>query len=182
MHYIHIKRFFSRRLCASLVGCISGNDDEGELLQGEARKAECRESSMHIRMTAQRMFIQAILAWPAIILAKLAILLLYLRLFQIRAAMRYAIYAGVIWTILAYLPNMFLFTYICTARPGEPWDINVGLRCGNKQSLKWLVASAGMSVLLDLYILALPIPVVRKLNMSGRKRFGVLLIFFAAFL
>jgi len=133
-------------------------------------------------MTAQRIFVQAIIAWPAIILAKLAILFLYLRLFQVRPAMRYAIYAGVVWTILTYLPNMFDFAYFCAAHPGEPWDINVGLRCGDKKSLKWLLVSAGMSILLDLYILALPIPVVRKLNMSGRKRFGILLIFFAAFL
>jgi hypothetical protein len=96
--------------------------------------------------------------------------------------MRYAIYAGVVWTIMTYLPNMFISAYFCAAHPGDPWDFNVGLRCGDKNALKWLVASACMSVVLDLYILALPVPIVLKLNMSGRKRVGVLLIFFAAFL
>lgn len=143
---------------------------------------QCQQRSKLIQTTAQRMFAQSIIAWPAIILAKLAILFLYLRLFQIQKAARYAIYAGVCWTFMTYLPNMFISAYFCAAHPGEPWDMNVGLRCANKSALKWLVVSACMSVLLDLYILALPIPVIRKLNMTGRKRFGILLIFFTAFL
>lgn len=132
--------------------------------------------------TAQKIFAQYIIAWPAIILAKLAILFLYLRLFQIQQVARYAIYAGVCWTFLTYAPNIFISAYFCAPHPGEPWDMNVGLRCGNKSALKWLVVSASMSLFLDLYILALPIPIIRKLNMTGRKRFGILLIFFTAFL
>ena len=143
---------------------------------------QCQQRSKLIRTTAQRMFVQSVIAWPAIILAKLAILFLYLRIFQIQPTVRYAIYAGVGWTFLTYLPNMVISAYFCAAHPGEPWDMNVGLRCANKNALKWLVVSACMSVLLDLYILALPIPVVRKLNISGRKRFGIILIFLTAFL
>jgi hypothetical protein len=71
-------------------------------------------------------------------------------------------------------------SYYCAPHAGEQWGLSVGQRCGDKASLKWLVGSAAMSVLLDIYIFILPIPIVLRLNMSGRKRFGVLLIFATA--
>ncbi|KAF4624316.1 hypothetical protein G7Y89_g13857 [Cudoniella acicularis] len=80
-----------------------------------------------------RTYAQHTIAWPAVILAKPSILLLYFRIFNVRPAMRYAIYGG------------------------KSWGLAIGIRCGTKGPLKWLVVSAIMSLALDLYILLLPI-------------------------
>ncbi|EEQ35369.1 hypothetical protein McanCB56680_004643 [Microsporum canis] len=130
----------------------------------------------------KRGFAQNLIAWPSIFCAKLAILLLYLRIFRVKHSLRWAVYGGAAWAALAYLPNIAVATYFCAAHPGEPWGFNVGMRCSQKGPLKWLVVSATMSVILDLYIFAVPIPIVMSLKMSNKKRLGVLLIFFTAFL
>ncbi|KAI9688928.1 MAG: hypothetical protein M1820_010209 [Bogoriella megaspora] len=129
----------------------------------------------------KRLFAQNLLAWPAITLSKLAILLLYLRIFKVRPSMRYAIYAGIAWIFATYLPSMVVAIYFCGAHSGEPWSYPVGERCAEHGPTKWFVTSAAMSIILDLYILVLPISVVRRLNMSRKRRVGVLLIFFTAF-
>ncbi|KAF2679170.1 hypothetical protein K458DRAFT_422593 [Lentithecium fluviatile CBS 122367] len=129
----------------------------------------------------KRMFIQNFIAWPAIFLAKISILLMYLRLFRIKQSIRHAAFAGMLWTAMTYLPNMAVAGYWCSAHFGEQWDFNVGIRCGSKAPLKWLVTSAAMSVALDIYIFLLPIPVVLGLKLSGRKRLGLLFVFTTAF-
>jgi hypothetical protein len=128
----------------------------------------------------KKTYVQYVIAWPAITLAKLSILLLYLQLFRVNTTLRVAIWGGIALTCIAYLPNIGVSSYFCAAHPGEAWDYNVGIRCGNKDALKWLIASAALSLALDLYILVLPIPQIIGLNMSLRRRLGVSVIFFAA--
>lgn len=128
----------------------------------------------------KRIFAQYFIAWLAIFLAKFSILWLYRHLFGIKKSMRIAVYIGIAWAAITYLPNMAIAANWCAARYGQPWDFNVGMRCAEKLPLKWLVASAAMSVALDIYIFVLPIPVVMGLKLSGRKRLGVLFIFTTA--
>jgi hypothetical protein len=128
----------------------------------------------------KRIFSQYFIAWVAIFLAKFSILWLYRHLFGIKKSMRVAVYIGIAWAAITYLPNMAIAANWCAARWGQPWDFSVGMRCAEKLPLKWLVASAAMSVVLDIYIFVLPIPVVMGLRLSGRKRFGVLIIFTTA--
>ncbi|KAK2606344.1 hypothetical protein QQS21_003275 [Conoideocrella luteorostrata] len=129
----------------------------------------------------KRTYAQYVIAWPAISLAKLSILLLYLRIFRMNKTLRMAIWGGVALICVAYLPNIAVSSYFCAARVGEAWGPVVGLRCADRGSLKWLIASAALSVLLDFYILVLPIPQIMSLKMSVRRRLGVCLIFFTAF-
>lgn len=128
----------------------------------------------------KKTYVQYVIAWPAISLAKLSILLLYLQLFRVNTTLRWAIWGGIALTCITYLPNIGVSSYFCAAHPGEAWDYNVGIRCGNKGALKWLIVSAALSLLLDLYILVLPIPQIISLNLSLRRRLGVSVIFLAA--
>ncbi|KAF2178177.1 hypothetical protein K469DRAFT_731838 [Zopfia rhizophila CBS 207.26] len=121
------------------------------------------------------------IAWPAIILAKFSILWFYLRIFRIKELMHYAVFAGIVWAALTYVPNMVVSAYFCAPHLGEPWDFNVGIYCSTKGPLKWLVTSAAMSVVLDVYIFVLPIPIVMGLKLSQKKRLGILFIFTTAF-
>lgn len=128
----------------------------------------------------KKTYVQYVIAWPAISLAKLSILLLYLQLFRVNTGLRWAVWGGIVLTCIAYLPNIGVSSYYCAAHPGEAWDYKIGDRCGNKDGLKWLIASAALSLTLDLYIMCLPIPQIMSLNMSLRRRLGVCLIFLAA--
>lgn len=125
----------------------------------------------------KRVFAHNFIAWAAIFLAKFSILWLYKRLFGIKRWVRYAVYVGIAWAAITYLPNMAIAGYWCAAHVGEQWDINVGARCASKAPLSWLVSSAAMSVALDIYIFVLPIPVVVALKLSRRERLGLLFIF-----
>lgn len=128
----------------------------------------------------ERIFAQYFIAWVAIFLAKFSILWLYKRLFGIKPWMRNAVYAGIVWAAIAYFPNMAVAGYWCSAHIGEVWDFNVGIRCAEKAPLTWLVVSATMSVILDIYIFVLPIPIVLQLKLGKRQRLGLLFIFTTA--
>lgn len=128
----------------------------------------------------KRIYAQYVIAWPAISLAKLSILLLYLQIFRMNKTLRMAIWGGIALICAAYLPNVAVSSYFCAAHVGEAWGPSVGIRCANKGALKWLIASATLSVLLDVYILVLPIHQIVNLQMSVRRRLGVCLIFFTA--
>lgn len=126
----------------------------------------------------QKVYAQNFLAWPAIFLAKVAILLLYRRIFRVKAYMRISIWIGIVWALLTYLPNPFVISYYCAPHIGEQWDLTVGIRCGDP--LKWEIASAAMSIMLDIFILILPIPVIMGLHLTRRTRVGVLFVFLTA--
>jgi len=65
---------------------------------------------------------------------------------------------------------------------GQPWDIRIGATCDQPATKKWLVTSATMSLVLDIFILVLPIPVVLRLYLNAKRRIGVFVIFFTAVL
>jgi hypothetical protein len=122
------------------------------------------------------------MAWPAIFLAKLSILLLYLRIFDIKQSIRVGVVVGAVWAFLAYIPNIVVSGYFCAPHIGQPWDIRIGSTCDQPATKKWLVTSAAMSLALDIFILVLPIPVVLRLHLNAKRRIGVFLIFFTAVL
>ena len=92
--------------------------------------------------------------------------------------MKTAIWIGILWALLTYLPNPFIVSYYCAPHIGDKWDFTVGTRCADP--LKWEIASAAMSIMLDLYILILPIPVIMGLQFTQKKRVGILLVFLTA--
>ncbi|KAF2741690.1 hypothetical protein M011DRAFT_414010 [Sporormia fimetaria CBS 119925] len=129
----------------------------------------------------KRTFAGNIITWPSIFLAKISILWLYLHIFQVKKSMRYAVYAGAVWAAFTYFPNVVVAGYWCSAHVGEPWGLNVGLRCSGLHPSRVLIATATMSIILDIYIFVLPIPVVLGLNLSRPMKFGIPLVFAAAF-
>ena len=117
----------------------------------------------------------------ATLTAKLAILILYFRVFSIETSMRYAIFGTMAFTCLLYVPNLFVYIGLCVPRPGESWhDFNVGMRC--MKGFKWFLAHAAMVVVLDIIILILPLPCLAKLQLSNKKKTGIALIFLTAIL
>jgi len=96
----------------------------------------------------------------------------------VKVKLRYAIYFGMFWALITYMPTLFINSFYCAPHVGDAWNFAVGTRCADP--LKWEVAAAVMSVMLDIFILVLPIPAIIELNLAHQRRLGVLLVFLTA--
>ncbi|KAM3064744.1 hypothetical protein ACMFMG_005735 [Clarireedia jacksonii] len=114
----------------------------------------------------------------AVFTAKASLLLLYRAIFSVKKWMNYAVYAGIVWDALANLPYIPLAIYFCAPHNSEHWDFTVSKRCG--KPIKWDITTGVMILVLDLYILVLPLPILMKLQLSHRKRLGLLAVFLTA--
>ena len=113
-----------------------------------------------------------------IFLVKLSVLLLLYNLFSVNKTTRYLIYLGI-----------GISACFCVALTG--YNIAAVVHCVDAASLQLRVCADGWKVtiangtvntLIDLYILVLPIAMVLRLQLTPRRKFGVLLIFMVGLL
>lgn len=104
--------------------------------------------------------IQSIVSPPAIFFIKLSLLLLYLRIFGPDKVTRYLIHFGIASIFTAYIIVMFLNIFT---------DVEDLIK-SNK-----LIGAINLAS--DIYIICVPIMAVSKLQLSTKKRIGVILIF-----
>ncbi|KAI5861021.1 hypothetical protein GGS23DRAFT_578385 [Durotheca rogersii] len=114
---------------------------------------------------------------------KLSFFALYFRLFQPIYRVSVMIWAGIVTMILFYCACTAVVMAYCLPRSSDGGWVSTSYneRCGvNYLNLN---AAAGLiSALTDFYVLAIPIIVVRKLNLTPKKRIGVTGIFLTGFL
>ena len=97
---------------------------------------------------------------PSLGFTKLALLLLYYRLFSPDPIVKLAIIAGIVFIVTCYTSLLFLFIFLSTAK-------TVPL---NK-------TMAVLNVLTDAYIFVLPMYSVLKLYLPKRKKIGLAVVF-----
>jgi hypothetical protein len=117
---------------------------------------------------------------PGMTFAKCAILVLYLRLFQVSRTLRVLIWVGIFVVCSAYLVAIPLFTYYCTPRANENWDLMLLEKCKKNGVLALIQGVIG--VVTDIYIFVLPLPTISRLRLPRRKKIGVFLVFIAGLL
>lgn len=111
--------------------------------------------------------------WP---FAKLSFFLLYIQLFRPILWLRYACYIGALFTILFYT-SIVIATLVFTApSPGETFQA-VYAEPRYLRSVGLSYPTAGISLILDVFILILPIAGVSSLQLSASRKFGVMLVF-----
>ena len=110
---------------------------------------------------------------------KVSILLLYLRIFPrtVSNAFRITCWIFIGIVVSAFFGIVFAFIFSCRPISGNwmAWDGEHPATCTNAFAQSMSVAS--INVALDLTIFLLPIPKVWALNMSVKKRIGVILTF-----
>ena len=112
---------------------------------------------------------------PGIWFAKAAILMLYLRVFQVKRIMRLLIYSGLAFMFAVYWVSIPTFTYYCTPRAGENWDLVLLQKC---QVLDALAIVQGVfGVVTDIYIFLLPLSTIFHLNLPQKKKIGLAAVF-----
>lgn len=128
----------------------------------------------------QKVYAEGVLIGPSMFFAKMAVLLLYLKLFALKMTIRYLIYFGMAFIFCTYWINISLQSLYCAPRDGQAWDASILPNCRKLAILG--VAQGACGIVSDLYILFLPIPVVLSLNLPLKRRLGVLAIFMVGIL
>lgn len=92
--------------------------------------------------------------------------------------MKWFIYPAIPYNFCLYVVSLVLQSYNCAPRPGQPWGFDNVITCGKNAIFSPIRGI--LNVAIDVYIFALPIPLIARLHMSNAKRFGLLGIFFTA--
>ena len=125
-------------------------------------------------ITCYRIHVTDLFASISVFSSKLLLLLLFEKLFSVKRYVKVLIYFSVVLAIVAYLPNVPIGSYYCAPRVGQSW-LSPNIHCD--RVLPYSVVRGALNVILDLYLLYLPIPIVMGLSISGKKKIGVLSIF-----
>lgn len=125
---------------------------------------------------AKLIFIELMIGSLCFSFAKLAILILFFRLFAPNRPFRFALYFGAFWAVLVYAITIVLSGALCAPRSTESFSsLELTIRCGRIST--WLVVQSAFGVLLDFYIFFLPIPIIWKLKLGTKRKIGILGIF-----
>ena len=109
-----------------------------------------------------------------ILLVKLSILCLYLRIFPSRS-FRLTVYITIGILVGTFFPLVFMAAFQCL--PIEAiWNIDIKhAKCLNLENIA--LASGAINMLTELIILILPMPVVRSLHLSTKRRIRLYVLF-----
>jgi hypothetical protein len=129
---------------------------------------------------SKRIYAMGMVFGPGMTCAKCAILALYLRIFQVSRTLRVLIWIGVFVICSTYLVAIPVFSYYCTPRANENWDLMLLGKC--KKNGVYALIQGVIGVGLDVYIFILPLPTVLRLRLPRRKKIGVVLVFVAGLL
>ena len=119
------------------------------------------------------------ISYPTYLFVKLSILLLYYRLFSVIKEIRYLIWAGILLQVIGYTAftgYAIGLEIICS----DPAIAETDAYCVN--SYKVTYTQSLFSVITDFYVLLLPIGVVAKLQLSLRRRIGLIMVFMTGLL
>lgn len=109
--------------------------------------------------------------------SRLTFLLLYRRLFGSNRNVRYAVYIGGLAMSLIYLLYIPLLAGFCAGLlvnpPGTP---GVLAKC-QRLWIPHAFVYGGGNVMIDLYIMLLPMPIIWRLQLPFKKRFGISVLF-----
>ena len=107
---------------------------------------------------------------------KLSILFFYLRVFNLQAKLRYFIYALMGYCTIYYWVAFSTVLGLCNARNRE-WSLTASMNCFGYGKLTFAIG--GLDLVADAIILAFPIPMVLKLQISWGQRIYLLFVFLA---
>jgi len=106
---------------------------------------------------------------------------LYFQVFAVTKKMRYVIWAGIAFSVCIYLPHPILVCIFQIPRNGAPWASMATSDMPAKLSFFAPIHGIG-SIVLDIYILIIPMVVLGRLHMSHKRKMGLIGVFTTALL
>ena len=126
-------------------------------------------------ITQQKMMYSAGVLYPiACALPKLAICVLYLRLFQIRKSIRYVTYGTIVFIIVNMIAWLVPSIVVCLPIHAF-WSSSGGGRCINTNTLGTWISLP--HIISDIVILIIPLPVIWRAQMSLGRKIGLFITF-----
>ena len=110
--------------------------------------------------------------------AKIAIFVLYLRLFGRAKWVIRSCWAGIVSSTILYWTCTVLLSVYSFPHRGQHWDLSLGMKIQKDPKIfaVWLVVGS-FNLFLDVFLLVLPMPIVMGLKMSLQKRIGLAAVF-----
>lgn len=132
-------------------------------------------------MCLQIFYYTELLYLASIALTKISILLFYLRIFP-QVGLRKAIWFTIVLCVLYIITFVTATALQCIPIriAWEHWDGEHHGKCIDLNADAW--CSAGVNIVLDLIVILLPMRELKKLAMSRRRKFGVMLMFLGGLL
>ncbi|MCJ1430187.1 hypothetical protein MMC29_008103 [Sticta canariensis] len=128
----------------------------------------------------KKLYVQGIISGPMMFFAKSSLFLLYYRLFTTRKFIRHAIVFGIAFSFIIYFSNMTIVGVLCAPQVGHHWDWMTVVKCSRSPVFGFALGIQNLA--LDIYLVILPIPVILSLQLSAKKKIGVLAIFMVGLL
>ncbi|KAK1594576.1 CFEM domain-containing protein [Colletotrichum navitas] len=123
-------------------------------------------------------YIMEILYFAQVTLLKMSLLFFYMRIFSHNAPMRQLIWGTVAFNAVFGTTFIFLAVFQCSPISfyWTKWDQEHSGVCLNVNGIGW--ANAGISIILDCWMLGLPLSQISTLNLHWKKKISVALMFF----
>jgi hypothetical protein len=112
----------------------------------------------------------------AFFLSRLPVFMLYNRLFGSIRWFRIACFAGIVAAFIIYVHTLPVVAALCTPRDGNAWTSVATFDQCSEAKPDAIVQGVG-NILLDLYALLLPMPIIWTLQMPLKRRLGVATVF-----
>lgn len=112
---------------------------------------------------------------PAMFFAKAAVCTLYLRIFNTVTWMRYAAWGAIVVLGITYGTMVPVYAVFSFPYGDEKWDLALTMKVGRVDRMA--ISTGTINVASDIFLLAIPVPIIMKLNLSLRKRIGLSAVF-----
>ena len=117
---------------------------------------------------------------PALWSSKAAILALYIRIFSPTKWLRFASYIGLIAMFFPYWVQIPLTGALCVPQHNQHWDFPPIPRCGKLKIMALIQGAVGIAA--DCFLLILPLPILRRLQMARSRKAGLFIVFLVGIL
>lgn len=126
------------------------------------------------KVSYQRLYAAEVVYSPVVLVTKIAILLLYSRIFHPNRHAVIFIYVFIGVMVAYYVPNTFLKLFECLP-VRKSWDKSVPGHCIDNWGL--ILSDCVVSLFSDFVILILPMPLIWRLKMPAKKKAQVTVVF-----
>ncbi|KAK1984978.1 CFEM domain-containing protein [Colletotrichum cereale] len=123
-------------------------------------------------------FVMEPMYFAQVTLLKMSLLFFYMRIFSHNGAMKKLIWGSIAFNAVFGTTFIFLATFQCSPVSfyWTKWDQEHRGTCLDINAIAW--ANAGTSIVLDFWMLGLPLSQIKSLNLHWKKKIGVALMFF----
>ena len=114
---------------------------------------------------------------PVILITKISLFLLYLRIFSCVRSTRWLIYIGMLVNSIFYACSFALILYFCGPPIGTSFTESFASHHCVVEGRNLGTIQASFNTASDIYLLCIPMPVVSNLQLSRKRKIGLMAVF-----